>query len=159
MLKAEHRDGASVAIEAALIPVDQCVIEALRQSGPLFTHAVRAGFPSPADDYIEERINLDEYLVTRPEATFFLRVAGDSMQGMGIQDGDLLVIDRSVTATPGHVVIAVVNGELTVKQLVRTADGHALRAAHPAYPDIPLVSDQELHIWGVARWAIHKIGS
>lgn len=159
MLKSEHSGGASYAVTASLVPVDQHVIEELRQSGPLFTHAVRAGFPSPADDYIEERINLDEYLVTRPEATFFLRVAGDSMQGMGIQDGDLLVIDRSVTAAPGHVVIAVVNGELTVKQLVRTADGHALRAAHPAYPDIPLGSDQELHIWGVARWAIHKIGS
>ena len=126
---------------------------------PLFAHAVCAGFPSPADDYVEEHISLDAYLIARPEATFFLRVAGHSMQGMGIHDGDLLVVDRSVTAVSGHVVIAVVNGELTVKQFHRTANGCVLRAAHTDYPDILIDAEQELHIWGVARWAIHKIGS
>jgi len=134
------------------------LIEALRQSGPLFAHTVRAGFPSPADDYIEQHISLDAHLVTHPEATFFLRVAGDSMQGVGIQDGDLLVVDRSLSATPGRVVIAVVDGDLTVKQLVSTANGFILRAAHPAYPDITLAPGQELQVWGVVRWAIHKVG-
>jgi len=141
-----------------LSPADPAVIADLRRSGPVFSHRVRAGFPSPADDYVEQHISLDAHLVTHPEATFFLRVAGDSMQGAGIQDGDLLVVDRSLTALSGSVVIAALDGDLTVKQLVRTADGYLLRAAHPAYPDITPAPGQELLVWGVVRWAIHKVG-
>ena len=132
--------------------------EAISQDAwPLYAHAVRAGFPSPADDYTEGRISLDKQLIRNKEATFFLRVEGDSMQGLGILHGDLLVVDRSIDAAHTDIVIAVVDGELTVKQLTRTPQGCVLRAANPAYPDIVIGADQELTVWGVVRWAIHKV--
>jgi DNA polymerase V len=125
---------------------------------PLLARPVPAGFPSPADDYAEGRISLDAHLVRHKEATFFLRVEGDSMRELGILDGDLLVVDRSIAAAPGSVVIAVVDGDFTVKQLGRRAGGGwLLRAANPAYPDIEIAEGKELTVWGVVRWAIHKV--
>ena len=106
--------------------------------GPLFGHAIPAGFPSPADDYTEERISLDEHLIQHKEATFFLKVDGDSMRDLGILNGDLLVVDRSLNPEHGNVVIAVVDGEFTVKQLQRVHGGYTLHAANPAYEDIAI---------------------
>ncbi|MDE2309292.1 MAG: translesion error-prone DNA polymerase V autoproteolytic subunit [Betaproteobacteria bacterium] len=116
-----------------------------------------AGFPSPADDYAGQRISLDEHLVRHRESTFFMRVAGDSVRGMGIFDGDLLVVDRSLPATHGCVVIAVVDGEFSLRQLLRTPDGPVLRAARPACPDRQLRPEQDFSVWGVVTWNIHKI--
>src|SRR5512143_1003527 len=104
----------------------------------LLRKAVPAGFPSPADDFVERRMSLDEHLIQHRESTFFMRVAGHSMREMGIVDGDLLVVDRSVPAAHGSVVVAVVDGEFTVKQLLYTAQGKVLRAAHPDYPEIAI---------------------
>ena len=118
---------------------------------------IPAGFPSPADDYVGQRISLDEHLIRQRESTFFMRVAGDSMRGMGIFDGDLLVVDRSLPAAHGRVVIAVVDGEFILKQLLRTPDGQVLRAAHPAYPDMHLKPEQDFSIWGIVIWNIHKV--
>lgn len=123
----------------------------------LLRGAVPAGFPSPADDYIEGRLSLDDHLVRHKESTFFMRVAGDSMVGLGIFDGDLLVVDRAMPATHGSVVIAVVDGEFTVKQLIDTAHGQLLRAAHPDYPDVHIKPEQDLSIWGVVQWNVHKV--
>ena len=123
----------------------------------LLRGAVPAGFPSPADDYIEGRLSLDEHLVQHKESTFFMRVAGDSMRGLGIFDGDLLVVDRAMPATHGSVVIAVVDGEFTVKQLIDSARGRLLRAAHPDYPDVHIKPEQDLSIWGVVQWNVHKV--
>lgn len=123
----------------------------------LLRGAVPAGFPSPADDYIEGRLSLDEHLVQHKESTFFMRVAGDSMRGLGIFDGDLLVVDRAMPATDGSVVIAVVDGEFTVKQLIDTPRGRLLRAAHPDYPDVHIKPEQDLSIWGVVQWNVHKV--
>lgn len=123
----------------------------------LLRSAVPAGFPSPADDYIEGRLSLDDHLVQHKESTFFMRVAGDSMVGLGIFDGDLLVVDRAMPATHGSVVIAVVDGEFTVKQLINTAHGQLLRAAHPDYPDVHIRPEQDLSIWGVVQWNVHKV--
>lgn len=123
----------------------------------LLRGAVPAGFPSPADDFIEGRLSLDEHLVQHKESTFFMRVAGDSMMGLGIFDGDLLVVDRAMAAVHGCVVIAVVDGEFTVKQLINTTSGQMLRAAHPAYPDVHIKPEQELSIWGVVQWNVHKV--
>lgn len=123
----------------------------------LLRGAVPAGFPSPADDYIEGRLSLDEHLIQHKESTFFMRVAGDSMMGLGIFDGDLLVVDRAVPAAHGCVVIAVVDGEFTVKQLINTATGQVLRAAHPSYPDVVIKPEQDLSIWGVVQWNVHKV--
>ncbi len=122
----------------------------------LLRRAVPAGFPSPADDFVEQRISLDEHLIGRRESTFFMRVAGDSMHGLGIFDGDLLVVDRAVQATSGSVVIAVVDGEFTVKQLLNMPNGPVLRAAHPDYPDMHIRPEQDFSIWGVVSWNVHK---
>lgn len=122
----------------------------------LLHRPVPAGFPSPADDYVEQRISLDEHLIGRRESTFFMRVAGHSMNGLGIFDGDLLVVDRALPATSGRVVIAVVDGEFTVKQLLNTPNGPILRAAHPDYPDMRILPEQDFSIWGVVSWNIHK---
>lgn len=119
--------------------------------------SVPAGFPSPADDYAEGRLSLDEHLIQHKESTFFMRVAGDSMRGMGIFDGDLLIIDRYVPATVGSVVIAVLDGEFTVKQLLHTPEGHVLRAAHPSFPDVLVKPEQDFSIWGVVQWNVHKV--
>jgi DNA polymerase V len=123
---------------------------------PLFSYSISAGFPSPASDYIDQRLDLNQYLGMHSEATFFLRVQGDSMQGAGIFDGDLLIVDRSVQAKSGNVVIAVIDGEFTVKRLQRRAGMTWLKAENPAYPPIELKEGQELEIWGVVSHVIHK---
>lgn len=127
----------------------------LRQRA-LLCKPVPAGFPSPADDYVQQRLSLDEHLIQHKESTFFMRVSGDSMRGLGIFDGDLLVVDRSVPATHGCVVVAVVNGEFTVKQLLHTPQDKVLRAAHPDYSDMPIKPEQDFSIWGVVTWNVHK---
>lgn len=126
-------------------------------TGPLLARAVPAGFPSPADDYVAGHISLDTYLVQHQEATFFLHVSGDSMCGLKIFDGDLLVVDRALQAAHESVVIAVVDGEFMVKQLLLTPQGPVLHSANPAYADIAVGAAQELTIWGVVRWAIHRV--
>src|SRR3990167_3652606 len=123
--------------------------ELFRRQRALLRSAVPAGFPSPAGDYVEQRISLDEHLIQHRESTFFMRVAGDSMRGLGIFDGDLLVVDRSLPAAHGCVVIAVLDGEFTVKQLRHMPDGQVLRAAHPDYPDTLIKPEQDFSIWGV----------
>ena len=123
---------------------------------PLYACPDPAGFPSPAADHYDKRLDLNEHLVLHPEATFFLRVKGDSMIGAGIHDNDLLVIDRSVEPTHGRVVIAVIDGELTVKRLHRQRGKIILKADNPSYPDLAIAADQELQIWGVVSHVIHK---
>lgn len=129
-----------------------------RRSPPLFISRVQAGFPSPADDYLEGALDLNEHLVKRPAATFFLRVTGDSMTGAGIHSGDLLIVDKSVTPADGMIVIAVVDGELTVKRLYSRHGKIRLMAENPAYRPIPIGSGQDLHVWGVVIHAIRSFG-
>ena len=124
---------------------------------PLYGHAIRAGFPSPADDYVEDVIDLHKHLIHHPAATFLLRVRGDSMIGAGIHDGDLLVVDRALAPAHGRVVIAVLDGQLTVKRLWHVAGQLRLLAENPAYPPIEVAADQELVIWGVAVHVIHSL--
>ena len=131
--------------------------ELFQRQRALLRSAVPAGFPSPADDYVEQRISLDEHLIQHRESTFFMRVSGDSMRGFGIFDGDLLVVDRTLPAAHGCVVIAVLDGEFTVKQLLRTAEGQVLRAAHPGYPDTLIKPEQDFSVWGVVSWNVHKL--
>ncbi|HAF45912.1 MAG TPA: peptidase S24 [Gallionellaceae bacterium] len=123
----------------------------------LLRKAVPAGFPSPADDYVERRLSLDEHLIQHRESTFFMRVAGHSMRELGIFDGDLLVVDRSVPAAHGSVVVAVLDGEFTVKQLLYTPQGKVLRAAHPDYPEVVIKPEQDFSIWGVVQWNVHRV--
>jgi DNA polymerase V len=123
---------------------------------PLFAATVQAGFPSPADDYLEGAIDLNEHLIRRPAATFFLRVLGDSMTAAGIHSGDLLIVDRSVHPGDGKIVIAVIDGELAVKRLYRRRGRIRLLAENPRYPPIDINDEQNLHIWGVVVHAIHS---
>lgn len=122
----------------------------------LYSCKIPAGFPSPANDYIDQRLDLNEYLAFNPEATFFLRVQGDSMTGAGIHDGDLLVVDRSLQAKSGNVVIAVVDGEFTVKRLQRLKGKVWLKAENPSYPSLDIQEGQELEIWGVVSHVVHR---
>jgi len=124
---------------------------------PLLVQPVPAGFPSPAADYYEERLSLDEHLVEHKEATFFVRVQGHSMTGFGIHDGDLLVVDRALDPADRSVVIAVVDGGFTVKQLCRIPTGILLRSGNSGHGDILVSGDQELTVWGVVCWSIHQV--
>lgn len=124
---------------------------------PLFICPVEAGFPSPADDFVEQRLNLHKYLVRNEPATFFVRAHGDSMINAGIMDGDLLVVDRSVPARHKRIVIAALEGDLTVKQLVRRKEKVYLASANPDYPDFEITHSEYVYIWGVVIYAIHKL--
>ena len=119
--------------------------------------AVQAGFPSPAEEYMERSLDLNEYLAPYPEATFFVRVSGDSMTGAGIHHDDILVVDKSRQAVPGNVVIAVLDGEFTVKRLARKGAGLALLAENPDYPAILLGEETDFQVWGVVRHVIHAV--
>lgn len=118
---------------------------------------VAAGFPSPAGDYLEERIDLNAALIRNPTATFLARVAGDSMRGMGIYDGDLIVVDRSLTARNGDVVLAWVQGGFTVKGFSVRGRRVFLVAANPGYPEVELVEDAGEGIWGVVTHVIRGL--
>ncbi len=127
-----------------------------RRALPLVAGTVPAGFPSPAEDFIEGTLDLNDHLIRRPAATFIVRVKGESMTGAGIFPGDLLVVDRSLEAQPGSIVIAVINGELTVKRLHKTDGRWFLIAENPHYPPFPLGHDHDCTIWGVVASAIHQ---
>ncbi len=124
---------------------------------PLAGERVAAGFPSPADDYVEVGIDLNEQLIRHPTSTFFLRVSGESMLGAGIHHGDLLVVDRSLDPRPGRVVVAVLDGEFTLKRLVQHQGRLRLEAANPAYPPLELHRCGDVQIWGVAIHVIHPL--
>ncbi len=118
--------------------------------------SVCAGFPSPADDYLETRIDLRKELIKNPDATFVMRVQGDSMAGDGIDDGDVLIIDRSVKPGNGAVAVCYLNNTFTVKRLEMRGGRIRLLAANPAYPPIEIQENDELTIWGVVTFVIKK---
>ena len=117
---------------------------------------VRAGFPSPADDFAVNRLDLVQILVKHPQATYLLRVAGHSMCEAGIDDGDMLVVDRAVKPQHGHIVVAVVDGDFTVKYLHQRAGRVRLKAANPTFPDIEPRDGQTVEVWGVVRSCIKR---
>lgn len=123
---------------------------------PLFGHKVAAGFPSPADDYIEDRLSLDEHLIQHKSATYFVRAKGNSMTGAGIFDNDLLVVDKSLPPKTGDIVIAVVDNDLTVKRFTQKGNVITLKAENPRFRDIEFKDGQELQIWGVVTSTTKK---
>jgi DNA polymerase V len=127
-----------------------------KQYLPLFRDPVSAGFPSPAQDYVEQALDLNELCVKRPAATFFLRVEGDSMRDAGIYPNDVLVVDRSLTAQHGDVVIAAVNGEFTVKQL-SLKPCLALLPCNESYAPIELQEGSELEVFGVVTSVVRTL--
>ncbi|WP_341829240.1 translesion error-prone DNA polymerase V autoproteolytic subunit [Thiomicrorhabdus marina] len=144
--------------EASLENLDAIsgMMEEAAQLLPLYSHKVVAGFPSPADDFIEDRLDLNEKLAPNHSSTFLLKVQGESMRDAGIFDGDILVVDRSITPRPGKIVIAALDGELTVKRLDIRNDGTYLLPENPDYPDIKVGAESEMVIWGVVTSCIHQ---
>ena len=136
-----------------LVPV--VAVEALRIKAPFYGY-VPAGFPSPADDYLEEELDLGEYLVRNPAATFFIRVTGRSMTGAGIYPNDILIVDRSLDARHGDVIIAVLNTEFTVKRLYHRAGTLRLVPDNPDYEPILIREGDQFQVWGVVAHVIHK---
>ena len=123
---------------------------------PIFTSRVQAGFPSPADDHLEDALDLNTHLIHHKEATFFVKAQGDSMLGAGIQQGDILIVDKSLSAKSGKIVIAVVDGEFTVKRLHKYKGNITLKAENPDFEDIKIGGTDELIIWGVVTSVIHQ---
>lgn len=123
---------------------------------PLYSSKIRAGFPSPADDYIEENLDLND-LIARPSATFFVRVSGNSMQGAGISDGDILIVDRSVSIQTGKIIIAVIDGFLTVKRLLKKNGKVYLCPENSEFSPIELKEENDIHVWGVVTKVIHEL--
>ncbi len=124
---------------------------------PLFSTGVAAGFPSPAEDHLESRLDLNRHLIRNPPATFFVRAAGESMTNAGIYDQDLLIVDRSIESRNRRIVIATLNGEFTVKRLVQDEGGIYLIAENPDYDTIPVRVDTDFAVWGVVTYVIHKV--
>ena len=123
---------------------------------PIFTSRVQAGFPSPADDHLEDTLDLNTHLINHQEATFFVKAQGDSMIGAGIHQGDILIVDKSLTPKSGKIVIAVVDGEFTVKRLHKYKGNITLKAENPEFEDIKIRGTDELIIWGVVTSVIHQ---
>lgn len=125
---------------------------------PLFEHRIPAGFPSPADDHLEMQLDLNEHLVKNPASTFYVRVEGDSMIGAGIHANDLLIVDLSLEPADGQVVIALIDGEFTVKRLKKGAHHQiSLIAENKNYPPIIIKEGMDFKIWGVVTNVIHGL--
>ncbi len=149
-------------LDDTVLKTDETISEIFsvdRKSGillPLYLGGVSAGFPSPAEDYTERKLDLNELLIKNQAATFFVRVDGDSMIGAGIHHDDILVVDRSLQAANGDIVIAILDGELTVKRLVKNSRSGRLVAENPDYPSIDITEENGCEIWGVVTSVVHQ---
>lgn len=123
---------------------------------PLFLCGIAAGFPSPADDSIEKKLDLNELVIKHPAATFFVRVEGHSMVNAGIHSGDILAVDRSLEASSGKIVVAVLNGEFTVKRIRLKSGGIVLESENSDYPSIKVEPESDFQVWGVVTYVIHQ---
>lgn len=123
---------------------------------PLVGDSVTAGFPSPAGDFIERSLDLNEYLITHPAATFFVRVSGHSMVGAHILDGDLLIVDKAVTPKNNDIIVACLNGEFTVKYFHKEGNSISLIPANPLFKKIIISEESDFQVWGVVVYVIHK---
>jgi len=122
---------------------------------PLMNSTITAGFPSPADDHLDLSIDLNEYLVKHPAATFYVRVQGDSMEDSGIHQGDLLIVDRAKSYAMGSIVLAVLDGEFAVKKLIKKNESLYLLSSNTAYQPIKIETESDFKVWGVVTYVIH----
>lgn len=123
---------------------------------PLFDSKISAGFPSPAEDYIELKLDLNDYLIRHPAATFFVRVTGHSMKEAGIHDGDMLIVDRAVDPKNNDIAVCVIDGEFTVKRIRKIKNEIFLIPANADYPPMKISDHHDFQIWGVVTYIIHK---
>ena len=124
---------------------------------PLALSRVEAGFPSPADDYMERSLDLNEHVIKHPSSTYFMRASGDSMTGAGIFDGDLLIVDRSLEPAHGRVAVVEVDGQLTVKRLFKLKGRFLLKSENASCPPIELQEGSEVIVWGVVTHVLHNL--
>ena len=123
---------------------------------PLFSSRVQAGFPSPADDFIEQDLDLNDYLIEHPAATFFIRSIGRSMVLDGIFPDDILIVDRAKMVKNNDIVVASLNGDFTVKRFCKTNQKVILKPSNPDFKDIFVNSEDDFQIWGVVTYVVHK---
>jgi len=124
---------------------------------PLYENAVQCGFPSPADDFLDLDINLNDYLVKHKSATFCVKVNGSSMNGVGIHSGDVLIVDRAESVKNNSIVLAVIDNEFTVKSIKKNAGKLYLNPANDNYKPIEITEDMNFHVWGVVTFVIHAL--
>ncbi len=130
----------------------------MRQSSPpLVAWHISCGFPSPAEDYRESELDINALVIAHPDATFYVRVSGDSMEGAGICEGDVLVVDRALDARENAIIVALVNGEFTVKRLLTIDDTLFLIPENPRYDPLPITEEMEFRVWGIATYCIHRL--
>lgn len=139
--------------EISFIKMDDRVFEDL----PMFENAVECGFPSPADDFLDLDINLNDYLVKHKSATFCVRVNGNSMEGVGIHSGDILIVDRAQEKKNNSIVLAVIDNEFTVKRIKKSGKKLFLNPANENYQPIEITEDMNFQIWGVVTFVIHEL--
>lgn len=136
---------------------DAHVPGATRAAVPFVLSRLHAGFPSPADDYAESSLSLDSLVIQHPEATFYVKVAGNSMQDAGIRENDMLVVDRTVPATHNAIIVAMLDGEFTVKRLHLAGDTITLLRANPRYQPIRITDGMDFQVWGIVTCCIHRL--
>lgn len=124
---------------------------------PFYEGGVAAGFPSPASGEVPLTLDLRDLCVKHPAATYYIRARGESMIGAGIDDGDVLVVDRSLRAESGNIIIASINGEFTVKRMIREKGKILLQAENPAYPSLTLTPEMGAEFFGVVTWALKRM--
>ena len=124
---------------------------------PYYDTRVQAGFPSPAEDHLEERLDLNTLVIENPSATFFVRVAGESMKDIGITDGDILVVDRSIEYWENRIVVAVIDSEFTIKRFTSQNKTVILEVENSDYPAIEITPEMDFSVWGVVCWTLKKL--
>lgn len=123
---------------------------------PLYLQPVRAGFPSPADDFLDNKLDLNDFLIQHPAATFFLRVSSNSMRNAGIYMGDVLIVDRSLEPADNAIVVVALDGELLIKRIKHEKNGIQLLSDNPHFETITITEEQQFQVWGVVTSVIHK---
>lgn len=152
----------AVMCDTKVIPITSHALEIIKVEEidsielPLYASYVSAGFPSPADDYLEDNIDLTKYIIQNPTSTFLMRVKGNSMQDANIHDGDLLVIDKSVKPADGYPVVCFLDGDFTVKTFRMLSNKAYLYPANPSYKPIEITEDMDMRVWGVVVCTVHK---
>jgi len=124
---------------------------------PLYLSRIKAGFPSPAEDYLDKKLDLNEHLIKHPASTFFVKVKGDSMVDAGINTGDILIVDRSLEPKDKRIIVAVVNGDFTVKRISKRGEKLSLLSENPKYGPIEIKEGMDFEVWGVVTNVIHSV--
>jgi len=133
------------------------IVAATALSLPILLESIPAGFPSPAENFVDRSLDLNEYLVSHPAATFFIKVEGDSMIGAGISSGDILIVDRAQEAAHDKIVVAHINGEFTIKRLKLINETIFLMPENPKYRPIQITEEMSFEVWGVVTFVIHTV--